>query len=143
MILLYGSGTVNVPAVVSSGVAIVLCASGIGFGLLSPERSVQGRAHGASRDGAARPVREPGRVRAGGRSGQPDQALAELYFDLYMLNPTASLIETFDGGSSGEACSSGTTSPTAWEYRCWCSSGASCSSAFARGSLRMSSNAPR
>ena len=33
MIWLYGSGTVNVPAVVSSGVALVLCASGIGFAM--------------------------------------------------------------------------------------------------------------
>ena len=100
MVVLYGRGPVNLPAVVLSGVALVLCAAGIGFALSALSvrfRDVLMVLPVLVQLGLyASPVAYGLEVARNNLT-----KYSPTYFDVYMLNPTASLIETFRWGLLG------------------------------------------
>lgn len=100
MVMLYGHGTINVPVVVSAGALLLLCATGIGFVLASLSvryRDVLFMLPLIVQLGLyASPV-------AYGLEVARDSLnkYSASYFDIYMLNPLASLIEAFRWGLLG------------------------------------------
>jgi lipopolysaccharide transport system permease protein len=100
LVVLYGRGTVNFVAVASSGIALVLCAAGIGFVLSALSvrfRDVLFVLPVLVQLGLyASPVAYGLQVARDNLS-----RYSATYFDIYMLNPLASLIETFRWGLLG------------------------------------------